>query len=319
MKKWFKRIGYTLLVIFIFINVVCALQAYHLTHFYANVPLHDTVQQGAITKIGVALFGASVGKSVVADSFNVPHQNIKIKTEDGLMLAGWYADNANRDDTVNICKGTVIMFHGHGSCRSGIIKEAEAFYSLGYNVCMIDFRAHGESEGEVCTIGYVETKDVKAGYDYVVNRGEKNIILYGISLGAATIMKTISDYNIQPLKIILEMPFGTLQNAVEGRVKLMGLPAEPLSALLTFWGGTEQGFLAFSHKPEEYAKKISCPVLLQWGKLDPRVTQQETITIYNNLASAQKKLVEYDSCGHESLCKKENKKWMQSITQFLVK
>lgn len=115
------------------------------------------------------------------------------------------------------------------------------------------------------------------------------------------------------------MPFGTLQNAVEGRVKLMGLPAEPLSALLTFWGGTEQGFLAFSHKPEEYAKKISCPVLLQWGKLDPRVTQQETITIYNNLASAQKKLVEYDSCGHESLCKKENKKWMQSITQFLVK
>lgn len=319
MKKWLKRIGYTLLILFIFINIICALQAYHLTHFYANVPLQDTTPQSSIAKFGVTLFGAPVGKSVIEDSFNVPHKNIRLKTEDGLTLAGWYADNSNRDDTIKTDKGTIIMFHGHGSCRSGIIKEAEAFYSLGYNVCMIDFRAHGESEGEVCTIGYIESKDVKAAYDYVAKLGEKNIILYGISLGAAAIMKAINDYNIQPSKIILEMPFGTLLDAVKGRLRLMNLPEQPLASLLTFWGGTEQGFWAFGNKPEEFAKKITCPVLLQWGKMDPRVTQKETGDIYANLASTQKTLVKYDSCGHESLCKKENGKWMQTVTQFLTK
>ena len=73
------------------------------------------------------------------------------------------------------------------------------------------------------------------------------------------------------------MPFGTLQNAVEGRVKLMGLPAEPLSALLTFGAeGTEQGF-GHSVISRKNMQKISCPVLLQWGKLDLRVTQRKQL------------------------------------------
>lgn len=319
MKKWLKRIGYTLLGIFIFINIVCAFQAYHLTHFYTDVPALNTAQLGFTDKVGIALFGAKVPKSKVVDSLKTPHESIKIKTDDGLTLAGWYLDNTNRDDTINFSKGTVIMFHGHASSRSGIIKEAEAFYNLGYNVFMIDFRAHGESDGDVCTIGYEESKDVKAAYEYVEKKGEKNIILYGISLGAATAMKAISDYNLRPSKIILEMPFGTLLDAVEGRLRIMGLPAEPLSALLTFWGGAEQVFWAFNHRPEEYAKKISCPVLLQWGKDDPRVTEKETDEIFSNLATKEKSIVKYDGCAHESLCVKANEKWMQSVSGFLNK
>ena len=59
------------------------------------------------------------------------------------------------------------------------------------------------------------------------------------------------------------MPFGSLPDAVKGRVKIMGLPQEPISTLLTFWGGVQNGFWAFNLKPSEYAKKIKCPVLLQ--------------------------------------------------------
>lgn len=70
---------------------------------------------------------------------------------------------------------------------------------------------------------------------------------------------------MQPSKIILEMPFGSLNNAVKGRVRTMGLPEQPISTLLCFWGGAEQGFWAFNHNPYEYAQKITCPTLLQWG------------------------------------------------------
>lgn len=38
-------------------------------------------------------------------------------------------------------------------------------------------------------------------------KGETNIVNLGISLGASTITKAIYDYNLQPSKIILEMPF----------------------------------------------------------------------------------------------------------------
>jgi len=70
-------------------------------------------------------------------------------------------------------------------------------------------------------------------------------------------------------------------------------------------------------KPGEFAKKINCPVLLQWGKNDPRVTRGETDVIYANIM-APKKLVIYETAGHESLCKKENEKWMTEVQTFLI-
>ena len=97
---------------------------------------------------------------------------------------------------------------------------------------------------------------------------------------------------------------------------MMHLPPLPLAPMLTFWGGTMHGFLAFNLEPSAYAKKIQCPVLLQWGKQDPRVSQQETELIYNNITSS-KKLVVYENSGHESFCKKETTKWTNELTAFL--
>ncbi len=317
MNKWLKRIGYTVLVLFILLNVMSAFQAYKFTHFYDNVPSAKRPEEmSAGEKFSAIFFGVKYGKKKVVDSLLVPHETITIKTEDSLKLEGWYLDSQN-DDTIKPHIGTVIMFHGHGSCRSGMIKEAEAFYNLGWNVLMIDFRAHGNSEGNLCTIGFNESKDVKAAYDYIGKKKEKNIVLWGISLGASTILKSISDYNLKPSKIILEMPFGSLLDATEGRLRTLHLPAEPLAMLLTFWGGAEQGFWAFDHKPWNYAGKVNCPVLLQWGINDPRVTEREINLIFKNLASHQKTLIKYIHCGHESLYKKETEKWTKTVGDFL--
>ena len=98
----------------------------------------------------------------------------------------------------------------------------------------------------------------------------------------------------------------------------MGLPGQPLATFITFWGGTEHGFWAFNMKPSEFVKQIKCPVLLQWGKNDPRVKQEETDLIYANI-SAPKRLVVYENSGHESLCEKEHAKWMNEVGDFLSK
>ena len=141
-------------------------------------------------------------------------------------------------------------------------------------------------------------------------------MLWGISLGAATITKAVNDYGIAPQKIILEMPFGSLPDAVAGRVNIMGLPKEPITTMLTFWGGIENDFWAFSLKPSEYVKKIKCPVLLQHGSKDPRVTEIETKEIFNNI-STNKKWVEYTESAHQSLCTNEHTKWVTEVSSFL--
>ena len=59
--------------------------------------------------------------------------------------------------------------------------------------------------------GWKEIRDVKAAYDFIRLKGENDIILYGVSLGAATILRAINEYSLSPEKIILEMPFGSLE------------------------------------------------------------------------------------------------------------
>ena len=208
------------------------------------------------------------------------------------------------------------MFHGHGSKKSAILSEAKGFNELGYNTLLVDMRAHGASGGNTCTIGYKEAADVKTAYEYLQKTGEKNILLYGISLGAATVTKAINDYALKPSKIMLEMPFASLPDAVEGRVKMMGLPVQPVSTLLTFWGGTLHGFWAYNLRPADYVKKITCPVLVHWGRHDPRVSEAETNDVFKNITTP-KRLEVFEESGHESLLKKEPSKWMNSVATFL--
>lgn len=317
MKLFLKRTAYVLLFVFLFFNIICAFQAYHFTRFDENAKSQDPKQMGIPDKTSAALFGVPVPKSKVVDSLTIAHNNVTLTTEDGFKLASWELQHSTTGSVS--ARGTIVMFHGHGSSRSGIIAEATEFYNLGWNVFMTDFRSHGESEGSECYVGYKEVRDVKAAYDHVAATGEKNIVLYGISMGAATVSKAMYDYPpIQPRKIILEMPFASMHEAVEGFVRTMKLPDEPLGTFLTFWGGTELGIWAFANKPEEYVKKISCPALLQWGRKDIRVTEKETDELFANLGSKQKKIVKYDGVAHESICKHSHEKWMQNITAFLA-
>ena len=239
------------------------------------------------------------------------YETVHLTTEDGLQLESWFIKN----DTAP-AKGTVLMFHGHGGNRSANLPEAMAFIKMGYNVFMTDFRAHGNSDGTQCTIGIKEAADVKAAYDHVLASGEKNMVLWGISLGGATVLHAVAKYELKPQYVIAEMSYGSLYKAVNGRLHIMGLPQQPFAPLLTFWGGALNGVWAFGMQPEQFAKKITCPVLVQCGRKDERVSAAETNNIYNNLAG-KKQLVFYEEAGHQSLYQKEPEKWQQTVKAFL--
>lgn len=227
-----------------------------------------------------------------------------------MKIEGWYA-------ACDTAKGGVAIFHGHIVSKSAVLSEADAFYNMGYNVLLIDFRGHGNSDGDYCTIGYKEAEEVKLAYEFLKEQGNKKVVLWGISMGAAAITSTFDKFQIKPDGVILELPFGSLHKAVAARTNQMGIPAQPIAALLTFWGGAENGFNAFALAPEDYSKKISCPVLLQAGKLDNRVSSEEIECIFTNLSTREKTKVVYENSGHQSLLKNEPEKWNTEIEKFL--
>jgi uncharacterized protein len=313
--KWARRCLRVFLILFLLLNIMSAFHAWKLTHNYAGVTGHtkSPEKMGFLEKAGAAFFGVKNGKPVIKELPNRDYQTVYLKTKNNLKIEAWYI---KKDSAI----GTVILFHGHMGTKGSVLAAAEEFYNRGYNIMPVDFRAHGNSDGEVCSIGKKEGEEVKLAYDYVKAAGEKNIILWGISMGAAAITSSFNTYvDLKPAKVILEMPFGSLREAVRGRVKQMGIPQEPVATLFTFWGGAEQGFWTFNYEPEEYVKKITCPVLLQWGAKDQRVSKNETDAVYKNIAAADKKLVVYENAGHESLVKNDSVLWRSEVGSFLEK
>ncbi len=311
MKKFLKKFLWTIFIFFILVNFISATNAYKFTHFYdpGEVVIKPENKKTTFDHIGDIIFGKDYVKKKNAplpDSFS----NVTLTTKNNIELAGWYAQAKNP-------LGSVALFHGYGDNKTDVLLEGKSFLSMGYNVLLLDFRGEGNSSGNTCTIGYKEAEDVELAYNFLKNKGEKNIVLWGISMGAAAVARSIDEYHLQPSKVILEMPFATMQDAVEGQLRTMHLPPEPLGILLTFWGGVEHGFWPFSVNPDKYVESIHCPVLLQVGEHDQRVTPIERKEVYENL-NEPKHLVIYDNSGHESLCKKEHLKWLASVSAFLI-
>lgn len=311
--KLLKRTFRVLLILFLLLNIIAAFHAWKFTHFYAQGSFRNKLpeQMNVLEKAQMLLLGVRISKSIVRHTPDVPYETIHLITSNGLQLEGWWMP-------IPFSKGTVILFHGYGGSKDGPVPEAAYFQKLGYNALLVDFRAHGNSEGNVCTVGYKEAEDVMLAYNFVQQKGEKHIMLWGASMGAAAILRAVPAYHLHPDKVILECSFATLTDAVKGRMRAVGLPGTPFSQLLTFWGGLENGFRGFNYNPDEYAKSITMPALVCWGVHDTRVTRQETTSIYQHLGTKKKELVIFEECGHQSFCRREGAKWKQHVREFLA-
>jgi len=302
-----KIIAWVIVVQFVLMNISAALYAYKFTHFYTSTEYH-TSSQNILSKTWRLFSGPKFYKASKLKEPDFPFDAVQLKTDNGLTIHGWYSIK----DSSKAC---VILLHGVSVNKSYVVSEAEAFRQLGYNVLLVDFRGHGLSDGNTTTFGDNETLEVKAAFNFATSKGNQKIILFGTSLGAVVAMKAAADKIIKPHAIIAEMPFGSLQDHLKARARVVGFPSQPFAFFVTLWMGIERGYNGFSHKTFTYAAKIECPVLLQWGDKDMFVSKEETSSVFDNLPT-QKKLVTY-AAGHESLLKADETKWYNEVAAFL--
>jgi len=83
-------------------------------------------------------------------------------------------------------RGTLVYVHGTADNRASGTGVIERFGKRGFDVVAYDSRAHGESDGEACTYGFFEKRDLARVLD-TVDPGP--IVLLGTSLGAAVALQ----------------------------------------------------------------------------------------------------------------------------------
>ncbi len=299
------------LVVFILMNGVAFMHGWRFTHFI-DEPIEKTKSPDELStgqKIATLITGVSNPKSRISKR---PATYTTFTLQSNKQLVGWEV----KTDSVP-AKGTVIFCHGYGGCKSSMVTRADEFTQLGYNAVLFDFMGSGESEGVQCTLGVFEAEEVRDVFNYVSQKGEKKIYLFGSSMGATAIMRAMSTWSMSTSGVILEFPFGTLYHTVCNRFNNMGVPVVPMAAILTFWGGLQNGFWAFSHNPNNYAENMTAPLLLFYGKLDKTVTTEETNEIYERY-KGPKVVQVFDKAGHETFLNTEYAAvWRDRVKEFM--
>jgi pimeloyl-ACP methyl ester carboxylesterase len=137
---------------------------------------------------------------------------------DNIPLKGWFIDSPGTR--------TILVLHGESSAKDNYInmEVGKALYQQGYDLFMFDFRAHGESGGDIGSIGQFETRDVAGALAYLETRGVTQVGAIGWSMGAATLLNAAPDHP-EISAIVADSSFSSLMPMIDIERDQMHAPA----------------------------------------------------------------------------------------------
>ncbi|OGS88724.1 MAG: lysophospholipase [Gallionellales bacterium GWA2_59_43] len=127
------------------------------------------------------VFYPEAGREIVAAPSHVglPYKDVRLTTDDGLSLHGWFIPAAE-------ARGTVLFLHGNAGNISHRIDTLQMFHRLGYSTLIFDYRGYGNSGGTPSEQGTY--RDAEAAWRYLTEQRRIpscRIVLFGESLGGA--------------------------------------------------------------------------------------------------------------------------------------
>jgi dipeptidyl aminopeptidase/acylaminoacyl peptidase len=116
-------------------------------------------------------------------------RDVTITTTDGVNLAAWYVPAIDTSSSLNT--PTILLAHGFLDRRWFMLHLVPWLHEAGYNVMLLDFRGHGDSDKRPTTIGRKELLDLQAALDWLEAEGIVGRVGgLGMSMGAATLVNT---------------------------------------------------------------------------------------------------------------------------------
>ena len=168
----------------------------------------------------------------------------------------------------------------------------------GFDVVAFDSRAHGESEGEACTYGWLEKQDLRRVLD-TVRPGP--IVLVGTSLGAAVALQEAAD-DARVSAVVAAETFSDLRTVAKERAPFF-FSNGTIEKAFTL-AERDGGLRIDDASPMLATKRITAPVLLIHGEADVDTPPTHSQRVFDAL-EGPKRLILVPKAAHNGSLRPE--------------
>ncbi len=231
---------------------------------------------------------------------------------DGLNLYGEYYNFGN-----DRC---VVILPGRAESLLYCYYFAEPYEKLGYNVLVVDQRAHGKSEGRYSGVGILEKGDMRAWMDHIHESfGIDKFLIHGICIGSSTAIFLGAEGYPYLEAIVLEGPFKSFHNVLIQRTRAVGKPPFPIVWELGYLFKKRAGINIYKEQPIKYMEKLTVPTLFLCGREDYSSLPKYSKKMFARCASEKKEIVWFDEGAHSHLRIRNIEKYDNAIYAYVGK
>ncbi len=237
-----------------------------------------------------------------------------LTSHDGLKLHALYLPKEGSHKYAVIC-------HGYGSAPQFGGYYAAKFYEMDFNILAPAARAHERSEGAYVSMGWLERRDIVAWVDTLVEQDpQAEIVLFGVSMGGATVMMTAGEADLSPrVKCVVEdCGYSSVWDEFAGQLREMfGLPTFPVLNAASMVTQIRAGWGFKEASAVEQLKKTALPMLFIHGEEDTFVPYAMLDVVYEACAGPEKEKLSIPGAGHGEASWEDPERYWAAVERFI--
>ncbi len=238
---------------------------------------------------------------------------VSCKSDDGLLLRGYWKRQIGKGHRWAVC------IHGYRGYPEQMNVYGRAYAERGYSVLLPALRGHGESEGTYIGMGVHDRLDILCWIRWIlIQDPEAEIVLHGVSMGAATAMLVAGETLPSNVRAVVEdCGYTTAREeflfVAAQRVPKFLMGALPLLSA-TIW--RKAGYRIRDAAPLEAIKRTDVPILFIHGADDDFVPSYMASVLYE-AAGGPKELYLQPGAGHTEAVQVAPEDYWEHVDSFL--
>lgn len=215
---------------------------------------------------------------------------------------------------------TVIIVPGRTETLQYSYYFAIPYKELGFNILVIDKRAHGWSDGKYEDAGQFSHVDLLRWSEFIHEKfGVNDITLHGICIGGSTCSFAFASKDRPEYlkRFVADGLFATFYETFKNHMIDQHRPVFPYCHTTMFWAKVYTKANLTHNGPRYQVGKMGGSVLFLYSKEDIFSTPEQAHELYEKCSAKKKELVFFDKGCHSHILINNPEKYRETIRKFV--